>query len=70
VAQFTRIFQSRIKKYGIKKFVFFGSKTGVPIPQYFKDFCEEHGVDIDNIQEEESMENVINKLNNDYNRIH
>ncbi len=53
---------SRMTKYGVKKFIVFGSKSGIPIPQYFKDFCSANGIVIEMISDEENMEDVINKI--------
>jgi len=53
---------SRMIKYGGKKFIVFGSKSGIPIPQYFKDFCNASGILIEMISDEENIEDVINKL--------
>jgi hypothetical protein len=53
---------SRIAKYGVRKFIVFGGGSGIPIPQYFIDYCKQNGVQIELVSDDENMETLVHKL--------
>lgn len=53
---------SRMIKYGVKKFIVFGSVKGIPLPKYFEDFCIQNGIEIIFESDEDEMDEIIKKI--------
>lgn len=47
IDRYFRKIMKRHERYGLTRIVFFTSLEGIPIPEYFRDFCEEQGIVIE-----------------------
>ena len=44
IDRYFRKIMKRHERYGLTRIVFFTSPGGIPIPDYFREFCEEQGI--------------------------
>jgi hypothetical protein len=47
IEKYFRRIMKRHERYGLTRIIFFSSLDGIPIPDFFRDFCEAHGIVIE-----------------------
>jgi hypothetical protein len=47
IERYFRKIMKRHERYGLTRVVFFSSPNGIPIPDFFRTFCEEEGIVIE-----------------------
>lgn len=47
IDSYFRRIMKRHERYGLTRIIFFTSPDGIPIPDYFRDFCEQQGIVIE-----------------------
>jgi hypothetical protein len=53
---------TRLEKYGIRRFIVFGSNSGVAIPDFFLEYCKNLNISIDYYLTDTEIETVIKSL--------
>jgi hypothetical protein len=47
IDRYFRKIMKRHERYRLTRVIFFASPDGIPVPDFFRDFCEAHGIVIE-----------------------